>query len=946
MQFINIAMLFGLLAVAIPIIIQIITRKNARRIKWGAWLFLDLTMKKRRRKVLLEDILLLACRCLALGLLALAFARPFVRPDSPVPWAVTMPVLLLSITAIGISFALWRYPKYRLWMMIAGIALFVLSIATVVFERQLNLKRFGLGANKDVVLIVDGSASMSIIHEGKTNFERAVEEAKKYVELAPRNTSFAVIIGGPVPQVMNPVPIADKRVIINTLERIHPANGTMAIAGNLTAASVTLAAGHNAVKQIVIVGDGQAVGWQLEDKERWKTLQRVFTSLKTQPIITWRTLPLPTSIRNLAIAGIRPSREIVGADREVRLDVTVVNAGTEAVTPKGVSLQVEGTTLTSKELHQLEPGESQTFGFTHRFRNPGGTIITAKVESGDDMPTDDVYRYAMPVVGSLKVLVIDGNPGAPFLNRASTYVRLALRPELIDRQAAAGEEAPERNYLVETVVEDVVVAGQRANFAGFSAVIMLGARKVSERTRAALARFVAFGGGLFVMPAPGMDEEFFNDWNFAGERILPAPLGKWRTSKSELDTGSFSDMLARFRTGGDLGTASPESVVTFGENWSSNAVAVAKLKDGNPFLLSHNVGRGTVFLSAAVFDAASGLVSKRGFVPMMHELIYSLSRPAAVQLDVRPSEGLTLLLATGASGEEAAGVNGLAGFYFPSLGFQGKPVVRTDKSIHHKWNASPVEGIPGDRFSVIWRGVVMSKEDGYKTIYWEADDRFSLKIGGKMVGNRSRVEFKAGVPYPIEGRFEEDWGEARVVLFWKDPSAHHGKPIPNEAFATRAGGCEGAGDVVEVTDPHGESFYAEIYQADAGLFLRTSRSIVPGVYSVGSIPDALKDICRGVIGENGKISISVSAGVEESTLTAITQNELSELSRYVQISQAIKDEDVIKAIGGQSFGKEVWRVLAFAAFLFLVAEPAIARWIAKNRRTGDIIDMEGSWIRT
>jgi hypothetical protein len=240
----------------------------------------------------------------------------------------------------------------------------------------------------------------------------------------------------------------------------------------------------------------------------------------------------------------------------------------------------------------------------------------------------------------------------------------------------------------------------------------------------------------------------------------------------------------------------------------------------------------------------------------------------------------------------------------------------------------------------------MSKEDGYKTIYWEADDRFSLKIGGKMVGNRSRVEFKAGVPYPIEGRFEEDWGEARVVLFWKDPSAHHGKPIPNEAFATRAAGCEGAGDVVEVTDPHGESFYAEIYQADAGLFLRTSRSIVPGVYSVGSIPDALKDICRGVIGENGKISISVSAGVEESTLTAITQNELSELSRYVQISQAIKDEDVIKAIGGQSFGKEVWRVLAFAAFLFLVAEPAIARWIAKNRRTGDIIDMEGSWIRT
>ena len=117
MQFINMAMLFALAAVAIPIIIQIFTRKNARKIQWGAWLFLDKTMKKRKRKVLLEDILLLASRCLAVGLLALAFARPFERPDSPGPWAITMPVMLLSIVAIGISFALWRYPKHRLVMM-------------------------------------------------------------------------------------------------------------------------------------------------------------------------------------------------------------------------------------------------------------------------------------------------------------------------------------------------------------------------------------------------------------------------------------------------------------------------------------------------------------------------------------------------------------------------------------------------------------------------------------------------------------------------------------------------------------------------------------------------------------------------------------------------------------------------------------------------------------
>ena len=137
-----------------------------------------------------------------------------------------------------------------------------------------------------------------------------------------------------------------------------------------------------------------------------------------------------------------------------------------------------------------------------------------------------------------------------------------------------------------------------------------------------------------------------------------------------------------------------------------------------------------------------------------------------------------------------------------------------------------------------------------------------------------------------------------------------------------------------------------MFQGDEGLFLRITRSVIPGVYTVNTIPDVLKDACRGVIDFEGKIRFTVSSGVEESTMTAISQNELSDLCNYVQISQAIKDEDVVKAIGGQSFGKEVWRVLAFVAFLFLVTEPAIARWIAINRRTGDIIDTEGSWIRT
>ena len=943
MQFINIFMLAGLAAVAIPIIIQILNRKNTRRISWGAWIFLDKTMKKRKKKVLLEDILLMACRCLACGLLALAFARPFVRPDSPVPWAVTMPVLLLAMTMFGISFALWRYPKQRRIMFWGGILLFALSISTIVFERWLNLKRFGLGATKDVVLIVDGSSSMAIVNDGKTNFERAIEETKKYVELAPRNTAFAVIIGGPVPQVLNPVPVADKRVVMNALDRLYLANGTMQIAANLTAAAVTLAAGRNAVKQIVIVGDGQTVGWPLGDKDRWMTLQRVFSSLKTQPIITWRTLPLPTSIRNLAIESVRPSRAVIGTDREVRLDVTLVNAGTEAVTPKGLSLTAEGKTYDAHDIHQLEPGESQTFSFNHHFRQSGGQLVTAKVDCGDDLPNDDRYNFAMPVSGVMKTLIVDGGSGGR-MNRSATYVSLALRPEF-QQSNPSGETS--KQYLIETETKSVSDVADQFSFSGCSSVILAGVRKLSDSNKQALESFVAAGGGLLVLPSVAADAENLNSWKGLGQMFLPAQIGRIRANKAPFDTSSFSDMLARFKTGTDLGTVIPEQVFDFGD-WSSNAVSVAKLDDGTPFILQRSHGRGTVMLASTDFTPASGFVTKRGFLPAMHELAYSLAQPSAVQLDVRPAEGLTLLVASGSQGGAASAEGGLLGFYYPERNFKGKPVSRVDAGCSYKFaNDPPIKDgkFPADNFSVCWRGVVIAPESGKYKIGFRVDDRAKVTVGGNKVNPwGSEIVMEGGKPYPIDVRYEEDTGSAEFSLWWNAPN-NKIDPISN-CVRTRAPGIPGAGEPVEVTDPHGEVFYAEIFPADEGLFLRIQKSIVPGVYRVGGIPDMFKEALAGAMTkEEGEIVFSVSSGVEESTLTAITQEELSKISDYVQITQAIKDEDVIKAIAGESFGKEVWRMLAVFAFLFLVAEPFIARWIAKNRRTGDIIDTEESWIR-
>lgn len=66
----------GLLAVAIPILIHLLLRRKRQPVKWGAMRFLLEAYRKRRRRLTLEQMLLLATRCLLVALLGAALASP------------------------------------------------------------------------------------------------------------------------------------------------------------------------------------------------------------------------------------------------------------------------------------------------------------------------------------------------------------------------------------------------------------------------------------------------------------------------------------------------------------------------------------------------------------------------------------------------------------------------------------------------------------------------------------------------------------------------------------------------------------------------------------------------------------------------------------------------------------------------------------------------------
>ena len=76
MVFLNPAVLFGLLAASIPVLIHLFNLRKLKKIEFSTLAFLKELQKNKIRKIKLKQWLLLALRVLIVLLLIMAFARP------------------------------------------------------------------------------------------------------------------------------------------------------------------------------------------------------------------------------------------------------------------------------------------------------------------------------------------------------------------------------------------------------------------------------------------------------------------------------------------------------------------------------------------------------------------------------------------------------------------------------------------------------------------------------------------------------------------------------------------------------------------------------------------------------------------------------------------------------------------------------------------------------
>lgn len=937
MLFLNPWLLFGLAGVLVPIILHMMRRQAAQPLDWGAMRFLFDTVAMRRRRMEWEDMLLMAARCLLIALLALAIARPFVPPDSTVPWAFLLPLLLLGVAALGASFVLSG--RLTRWLT-RGVAILLLlsAVGLVLLERHLNLKRFQNTGSRDIALVIDASTSMEMPRaDGRTAFELAIEEAILLVKGAPRGTAFSVILGGPSPEQITGAPLTHRADVIEVLQELRPVGGPFRAHDALGVGLLNLSRGYHGAKEIIVFTDGQRLGWRLESPSTWKSFSDAIAGLPHEPKLIVRTFSPPDAIRNVAVSKIELSREVIGTDREATIKITVENTGTEALTPENVLVTVGDEVLPALGIGQLAPGQEETLEVRHLFKEAGPVVVEARLDGRDDLRSDDKQEFVVAVKKRLPILLIDGNPSGGFFERAAGFTALALAPSA----ALFGGEKPELNYLMEPTVMAAPDITNLEDLEDYRVVVLADVSRLPARTADWVASFVANGGGLLVLAGPRADEGFYNAWAGPDGEISPVALGALEVDGSGISPAPSTfdhETLVLFKEekASDLSQAKISGFRRVSEQKKGGAVA-ARYSNGEPFLTSRNYGKGRVLLATSAFDVRTGnLTTRRSFVPFVHELVTWLAGAGEVALNVDANWRPALALPGG---------GGLKATYYRSQDVRdGIAEERIDGTIQFDWkDRAPYKRMNRNNFKVRWTGQLVPPVTGDYKFKVLVDDFAELEISGERVlkaqsqGESKNVALEAGVPVPIELNYQEDASEAKISLFWKVPGGAM-EIIPARAFIPVGEGNENA--VVaksKATDPKGLTREVKLSVGRRGRVLELDGSAIPGLYQVTIPPQLQTEID---VFSRGEVPMVVRRDVRESRMTKLNEDDKTLIRGSIDLVEVASVNDLLAVLSGKGFGQELWKILAVAAFFLLLLEVALARWISVSRRTAEEVKVE------
>lgn len=363
MRFLAPEMLAALALGALPIIIHLLNRRRFVRIDWAPMEYLKLTLRTNRRRIQLEQWLLLALRVAAMLLLAFALARPTMS-DRALAW-------------------------------------------------------LGGGKGRAArILVIDDSPSMAASRDGISSFSQATGVAAELVRAVGAHDQLTVVTTSmPELPLIRQAQVEDPTELLDQLAALRPRDVASQWSATLEMVDEHLRGAAYPIREVVLITDLRADGWRDRVEqlaERWAGQER----------LSVRVIDVGVEPgANLAVTELRQSSPVALVGEPARIEAELRNQGAETIRG-ATAVVVADERRESIELPDLPAGEAVVVPATLRFDTPGQHRVRWELPA-DAQPADDQRQWMVEVRTELRGLLVDGEPGPGFQGE-TPFLRASL----------------------------------------------------------------------------------------------------------------------------------------------------------------------------------------------------------------------------------------------------------------------------------------------------------------------------------------------------------------------------------------------------------------------------------------------------------------------------------------------------------------------------------------
>ncbi len=640
----------GIAAVLIPVLIHLFNRTRYFTTKWAAMEFLLAAMKKTRRRVRIENLILLLMRIIVLFFIAMMLARPSVSGEMALHKSTHLVIVLdnsYSMSAKVGKQSAFEKAKELVYQAIApeelgdGDAVSLIRTSETpadYFKKKKEAPASKTASeNKKTPKSEKTEATNDEVKADKTKSETAKEEFdtdvlyttdKNVIKRKLKDTTI----------------IAKKPDWLKTLELVKRA----------------LKASKNRFdyKRVVIITDMQKINFEFKSpalKEEFKKAMEQINKMTGDEAKKGDVNIIDVGanqVNNCAIVKAELLDRVVGVGVPLRLKVKVGNFSLPRIKSQKKNIELRYSVDGGKEHHlksypDLLPGDTITFALTEdlqRFEKPGIHAIQISLSS-DNLLLDDSYYLIVDVIKGINILVVDGDPRPDRPQLSETFNFILALPRV--SQEIAKERRPRLHPKTLIYAKVATVEGLTGiDFFDYDIVLFANVKDF-EGYVPALERYVKAGYPLIITLGDKVNKKFYNDNLYKkGKGLLPGELVERVGSLESLkpfkmiiddpQDRSIADMYKddHRKTKPTKHLIYPNFYVYFKLKPDDSpqihrVISLSdKSKDGKhpPLLIEKRFGRGLVSVFTSSLDTAwNTMPAFATFIAFWHETVYKLT---------------------------------------------------------------------------------------------------------------------------------------------------------------------------------------------------------------------------------------------------------------------------------------------------------------------------------